>query len=218
MFPACRMAGDEFAMPPFDLTPRDVAGFTDELQEFQGLLHDCFPRSAPRAHFFDSMVGQWSALARKAIEPMALRYPGGRVRGLHGCSVRCPGMRSTCGGIYPQLVADEMGAPGGDGGGRLPASHWDRRQVSPGTQGPSAYALARQRVTLWKERPAGTAPFGLCSSGRWGPSRRQPTQSGRPHEPPLASLRLAQWAALGRGAMFCSRQNGRGMDHYAMRK
>jgi hypothetical protein len=53
MLPACRMAGDEFAIPPFALTPRDVAGFTDELQEFQGLLHDCFPRSEPRAHFFD---------------------------------------------------------------------------------------------------------------------------------------------------------------------
>jgi hypothetical protein len=45
MVPACRTAGDEFAIPPFDLTPRDVAGFTDELQEFQGLFHDCFPRT-----------------------------------------------------------------------------------------------------------------------------------------------------------------------------
>src|SRR5919199_1492506 len=53
MLPACRTAGDEFAIPTFDLTPRDVAGFTDELQEFQGLFHDCFPRSEPRAHFFD---------------------------------------------------------------------------------------------------------------------------------------------------------------------
>ena len=53
MLPACRTADDEFAIPPFDLTPRDVAGFTDELQEFQGLFHDCFPRSEPRAHFFD---------------------------------------------------------------------------------------------------------------------------------------------------------------------
>ena len=43
MLPACRTAGDEFAIPPFDLTPRDVAGFTDELQEFQSLFHDCFP-------------------------------------------------------------------------------------------------------------------------------------------------------------------------------
>jgi hypothetical protein len=32
MLPACRTAGDEFAIPTFDLTPRDVAGFTNDLQ------------------------------------------------------------------------------------------------------------------------------------------------------------------------------------------
>ena len=33
----------------------------------------------------------------------------------------------------------------------LPASRWDRRQVSEGTKGPIGYAFARQRVTLCKE-------------------------------------------------------------------
>ena len=42
MIPACWTEGDGFAIPIFDLTPRDVAGFTNELQEFQGLFHDCF--------------------------------------------------------------------------------------------------------------------------------------------------------------------------------
>src|SRR5215467_8227001 len=82
MLPACRTAGAEFAIPPFDLAPRDVTGFLDDLQEFQSLFHDCFPRSEPRAHFFDYMVGQLSPLERKSIEPMALRVPGGSVRGL----------------------------------------------------------------------------------------------------------------------------------------
>ena len=77
MLPACRTAGDEFAIPTFGFTPRDVAEYADQLQEFQGLFHDCFPRSEPRAHFFDYMVGQLSPLARKSIEPMALRVPGG---------------------------------------------------------------------------------------------------------------------------------------------
>ena len=57
MLPACRTAGDEFAIPTFELTPRDVAGFTDELQEFQGLFHGCFPRSEPRAH---SLIIWWA--------------------------------------------------------------------------------------------------------------------------------------------------------------
>jgi hypothetical protein len=34
---------------------------------------------------------------------------------------------------------------------RLPASHWYRRQVAEGTQGPIVYAFARQRVTLGKD-------------------------------------------------------------------
>jgi hypothetical protein len=36
MLPACRTAGNEFTIPTIDLTPSDVAGFIDALQEFQG--------------------------------------------------------------------------------------------------------------------------------------------------------------------------------------
>jgi SRSO17 transposase len=113
MLPACRMAGDEFAIPTFDLTPRDVAGFTDELQEFQGLFHACFPRSEPRAHFFDSMVGQLRALERKSIEPMALRVPGGSVRGLQRFLSEVPWDEEPMRWLSHQLVADELGAPDG---------------------------------------------------------------------------------------------------------
>src|SRR5215475_12610513 len=113
MLPACRTADDEFAMPTFALTPRDVAGFTDELQEFQGLLHDCFPRSEPRAHFFDYMVGQLSPLARKSIEPMALRVPGGSVRGLRRFLSEVPWDEEHMRWTYHQLVAEEMGEPDG---------------------------------------------------------------------------------------------------------
>src|SRR5215468_430774 len=113
MLPACRTAGDEFAMPTFELTPQDVAGFTDELQEFQGLFHDCFPRSEPRAHFFDYMVGQLSPLARKSIEPMALRVPGGSVRGLQRFLSEVPWDEEHMRWTYHQLVAEEMGEPDG---------------------------------------------------------------------------------------------------------
>jgi len=113
MLPACRTAGDEFAIPPFDLTPRDVAGFSDELQEFQGLFHDCFPRSEPRAHFFDYMVGQLSPLARKSIAPMALRVPGGSVRGLQRFLSEVPWDEEQRRWPSHQLVAEEMGEPDG---------------------------------------------------------------------------------------------------------
>src|SRR5215475_10893244 len=82
MLPACRTGGEGFAIPTFDLVPSDVAGFMEELWEFQSTFHDCFARSEPRAHFFDSMVGQCSKLERKSIEPMALEVEGGTIRGL----------------------------------------------------------------------------------------------------------------------------------------
>src|SRR5215468_9782434 len=82
MLPACRLDGEGFAIPTFELVPSDVEGFMDELWEFQSLFHDCFARREPRAHFFDYMVGQLSQLTRKSIEPMALHVEGGTIRGL----------------------------------------------------------------------------------------------------------------------------------------
>src|SRR5437016_4070789 len=113
MFPACRTAGDEFAIPPFDPTPRELAGFADPPREFQGLFPNCFPRSEPRAHFFDDMVGHLSPLARKSIEPMALRVPGGSVLGLQRFLSEVPWDEEHMRWIYPQLVSDELGTPEG---------------------------------------------------------------------------------------------------------
>ena len=113
MLPACRTDDDGFTIPTFDVVSNDVAGFMDALWEFQSAFHDCFPRSEPRAHFFDYMVGQFSRLERKSIEPMALQVEGGTIRGLQ---------RFISDGVwdeaqmlwkYHQLVADAMGEPDG---------------------------------------------------------------------------------------------------------
>jgi SRSO17 transposase len=113
MIPACRTEGDGFAIPTFDLTPRDVAGFTNELQEFQGLFHDCFPRSESRAHFFDYMVGQLRPLERKSIEPIALQVPGGSIRGLQRFLSEVVWDNEHMRWTYHQVVAAAMGAPDG---------------------------------------------------------------------------------------------------------
>ena len=84
MLAACRTNGEGFAIPMFDLVPSDVEGFMEELWEFQSAFHDCFARSEPRAHFFDSMVGQFSKLERKSIEPMALHVEGAPSVGCSG--------------------------------------------------------------------------------------------------------------------------------------
>jgi SRSO17 transposase len=113
MLPDCRTQDTTFAIPTFDVIPSDVEGFLEELWEFQSTLHDCFARSEPRAHFFDSMVGQCSKLERKSIEPMALHVEGGTMRGMQRfmSDVRWDEVQMLWN--YHQLVADELGDPEG---------------------------------------------------------------------------------------------------------
>src|SRR5438132_11335471 len=113
MLPACRIGGEGFAIPTFDLVPSDVEGFMEELWEFQATFHDCFARSEPRAHFFDYMVGQFSKLERKSIEPMALEVEGGTIRGLQRFISDVVWDEEQMRWNYHQLVAEEMGAPDG---------------------------------------------------------------------------------------------------------
>jgi SRSO17 transposase len=113
MLPACRTGGEGFAIPTFDLVPSDVEGFIEELWEFQSTFHDCFARSEPRAHFFDYMVGQFSKLERKSIEPMALQVEGGTIRGLQRFISDVRWDEEQMRWNYHQLVAEEMGDPDG---------------------------------------------------------------------------------------------------------
>lgn len=113
MLPECRTADIPFTIPTFDITPRDVEGLLDELWDFQAVFHDCFARSESRAHFFDYLAGQLSPLARKSIEPMALRLQGSSIRGLQRFLSEVPWDEEHMRWTYHQLVAEAMGAPDG---------------------------------------------------------------------------------------------------------
>ena len=113
MLPVCRTAGEGFAMPTFDLVPSDVEGFMEELWELQSAFHDGFARSEPRAHVFDSMVGQGSKRERKSIEPMALQVEGGPMRGLQRFSSDVRWDEDQMRWHDHPLVAEEMGDPDG---------------------------------------------------------------------------------------------------------
>jgi SRSO17 transposase len=113
MLPVCRTAGEGFAIPTFDLVPSDVEGFLEELWAFQSTFHDCCARSEPRAHFFDSMVGQCSKLERKSIEPRALQVEGGTIRGLQRFISDVRWDEDQMRWNYHQLVAEELGDPDG---------------------------------------------------------------------------------------------------------
>src|SRR4029453_4466147 len=113
MLPACRTTDEGFSIPTFDVMPSDVEGFMDALQEFQSAFHDCFVRSEPRAHFFDYMVGQFSKLERKSIEPMALQVQGGIIRGMQRFITDAIWDEEQMRWNYHHLLADEMGEPDG---------------------------------------------------------------------------------------------------------
>ena len=113
MLPACRTAGEGCAIPTFDVVPSDVEGLMEELWACQSTFHDCFARSEPRAHFFDYMVGQFSKLERKSIEPMALQVEGGTIRGMQRFISDVDWDEAQMIWNYHQLVAEEMGEPDG---------------------------------------------------------------------------------------------------------
>ena len=113
MLPACRTQGEEFSIPAFDLTVGDVEGFLDELHAFHAQFQSCFARSEPREHFFNYMVGQYSTLERKSIEPMALRVAGGNIRGMQRCMSDDVWDEDLMRQTYHGLVANEMGDPEG---------------------------------------------------------------------------------------------------------
>src|SRR5262244_1141798 len=113
MLPRCRTADEPFVIPPFDVQVSDVEGFMDELQEFQSIFHACFVRSEARAHFLDYMVGQYSPLDWKSIEPIALAVEGSRIRSLQRFLSETVWDEEQIRWNYHQLVADELGEPDG---------------------------------------------------------------------------------------------------------
>ena len=113
MLAACRTNGEGFAMPTFDLVPSDVEGCMEELWELQSAFHDCFARREPRAHFFDSRVGQCRKLERKSIEPMALHVEGGTIGGMQRFIRDVRWDEEQMRWHSHQLVADELGEPEG---------------------------------------------------------------------------------------------------------
>jgi SRSO17 transposase len=113
MLPACRTADETFAIPQFALTRSDIDPFMDELREFHTAFRACFARQEPRDQFFNYMVGQFSALERKSIEPLALQVEGGKVRAMQRLVSDALWDEAAMLETYHRLLQDEMGEPDG---------------------------------------------------------------------------------------------------------
>jgi SRSO17 transposase len=96
-----------------ELTAHDVDGFFHELQEFPEAFSYCFARREPREHFLRYLVGQFSALERKSIEPIALKVAGGNVRAMQRLISNAVWDDDHMRWTYHHLVNDDLGAPEG---------------------------------------------------------------------------------------------------------
>lgn len=113
MLPACRTEGDAFAIPTFSIEKRDVEDFIEELRGFHGEFRGCFFRSEPRENFFRYMVGQFSELERKSIEPIALKVEQGAVRSMQRAVSDAIWDEEKMGVKYRTMVNEDMGNPDG---------------------------------------------------------------------------------------------------------
>jgi len=82
MLPNLRKDEYFYQVPKFDIEKGDIKNFINELKGFHEQFSDCFYRSESRDHFYKYMVGQFSELERKSIEPIALTVKDGKVRAM----------------------------------------------------------------------------------------------------------------------------------------
>jgi SRSO17 transposase len=85
----------------------------NELKGFHEQFSECFQRSESREHFFNYMAGQFSALERKSIEPIALALENGNVRALQRFVSDAPWDDDNIMSTYRSLVSDDLGSVDG---------------------------------------------------------------------------------------------------------
>ena len=113
MLPESRTEGDLFSIPQFSVEKKDVKKFINELKGFHEQFSDCFSRSEPRDNFFKYMVGQFSELERKSIEPIALNVEGGKVRSMQRFISELSWDEPKMVSKYRSIVNEDMGDPNG---------------------------------------------------------------------------------------------------------
>ncbi len=113
MLPEIRKQEHFFSIPKFTVSSDDVKNFTNELKGFHEVFSDCFHRSESRGHFFRYMVGQFSELERKSIEPIALKVEDGNVRPMQRFISDAEWDEETILTKYHSLVYEDMGTTDG---------------------------------------------------------------------------------------------------------
>lgn len=113
MLPQCRCHDEPYPVPKFSLEQHDVESFIPQLREFLSEFDDCFSRSEPRENLHRYMVGQFSQVERKSIEPIALQVEGGEVRSMQRFISDVVWDEAAIITKHHVLVGNDMGDPAG---------------------------------------------------------------------------------------------------------
>ncbi|MFH1479909.1 MAG: IS701 family transposase [Pseudomonadota bacterium] len=113
MLPQIRSDEHLFAVPKFDIKKEDIKDFSNELKGFHENFRDCFSRSESRGHFYNYMVGQFSELERKSIEPIALAVKDGNIRTMQHFVSDVIWDNVKILHKFSNLLADDLGDPNG---------------------------------------------------------------------------------------------------------
>jgi SRSO17 transposase len=113
MLPNIRQNDYVYSIPQFNLSIKDIENFNNQLSCFHSHFCDYFKRSETRKHFFNYMNGQFSALERKSIEPIALNIEGGNVRAMQRGISDASWDDDKIMFKHRDLVASDIGSPDG---------------------------------------------------------------------------------------------------------
>jgi len=113
MLPRCRCLDEPYGVPKFSLVEHDVKVLADQLREFLAEFEECFSRSEPRENLHRYLVGQFSQIERKSIEPIALRVEGGEVRSMQRFISDVVWDETALIKKHQELVGNDMGDPAG---------------------------------------------------------------------------------------------------------
>jgi len=113
MLPEIRQADYLYEVPKFDLDRSEVDNFMHELKGFHEQFSDCFLRSESRDNFLRYMVGQFSQVERKSIEPIAIAVEGGKIRAMQRFLSDAPWDDGKIINKYRNLLVSDLGHPDG---------------------------------------------------------------------------------------------------------
>jgi SRSO17 transposase len=113
MLPLCRCLDEPYPVPKFSLVEQDVKALAPQLREFLTEFEECFSRSEPRENLHRYLVGQFSQIERKSIEPIALRVEGGEVRSMQRFISDVVWDEPALIKKHHSIVGDDMGDPAG---------------------------------------------------------------------------------------------------------